>query len=52
MTAGRPPKYETPEEMQGIIDLYFLACRVHQEMILDNDKAEERLIGLTEIKSC
>lgn len=30
MPAGRPPKYNTPEEMQRIIDLYFLACRVHQ----------------------
>ena len=30
MPAGRPPKYETPEEMQRIITLYFLACRVHQ----------------------
>jgi hypothetical protein len=29
-TAGRPPKYETPEQMQRLIDLYFLACRVHQ----------------------
>lgn len=29
MTAGRPPKYSDPEEMQHIIDLYFLACRVH-----------------------
>lgn len=28
---GRPPKYKTPEEMQYIIDLYFLACRVHRE---------------------
>lgn len=28
---GRPPKYKTPEEMQRIIDLYFLACRVHRE---------------------
>jgi len=26
---GRPPMYETPEEMQSTIDLYFLACRVH-----------------------
>lgn len=26
---GRPPKYETPEEMQRIIDVYFLACRVN-----------------------
>ena len=27
MPAGRPPKYETPEEMQRLIDLYFIACR-------------------------
>lgn len=27
MPAGRPPKYETPEEMQRLIDLYFLACK-------------------------
>lgn len=27
---GRPPKYTSPEQMQAIIDLYFLACRVHQ----------------------
>lgn len=44
MPAGRPPKYETKEEMQEIIDLYFLACRVHQE-----DDAE-RLEGLSEEK--
>jgi len=25
-SVGRPPKYETPEEMQRIIDLYFIAC--------------------------
>jgi hypothetical protein len=31
MPAGRPPKYETKEEMQRIIDLYFLACRAHQD---------------------
>ena len=28
---GRPPKYKAPEEMQYIIDLYFLACRIHRE---------------------
>jgi hypothetical protein len=42
MPAGRPPKYKTKEEMQAIIDLYFLACRVHQE------ESEERLLGLLE----
>lgn len=30
MTAGRPPKFKTPEEMQRRIDLYFLACKIHQ----------------------
>lgn len=39
---GRPPKYEIAQEMQRIIDLYFLACRVHQE---DN---ADRLEGLDE----
>lgn len=28
MPAGRPPKYNNPEEMQRLIDLYFLACKV------------------------
>lgn len=27
---GRPPKYDTPEEMQAVITLYYLACRAHQ----------------------
>ena len=39
---GRPPLYKTPEEMQRVIDLYFLACRV-----LRTDD-EELLIGLEE----
>ena len=30
MPAGRPPKYKTPKEMQRIIDLYFLACKVNK----------------------
>jgi len=30
MPAGRPPKYKTPKEMQKVITLYFLACKVHQ----------------------
>lgn len=30
MSAGRPPKFNTTEEMQRVIDLYFLACKVHQ----------------------
>ena len=27
MPAGRPPKYTSPDEMQRLIDLYFLACK-------------------------
>jgi hypothetical protein len=27
---ARPVKYETPEEMQKLIDLYFLACKFKQ----------------------
>ena len=46
MPAGRPPKYETPEEMQRIIDLYFLACRVHQtgDVALMSDCSEDDLL--------
>lgn len=40
--AGRPVKYETPEEMQKLIDLYFLACKCHQQ---GND--EKLLMGLS-----
>ena len=29
-TVGRPPLYSTSEEMQRIIDLYYLACKSHQ----------------------
>ena len=40
---GRPPKYKTPEEMQRIIDLYFLACKCHQ-----NENEPEYLEGLSD----
>jgi len=39
---GRPPKYTDSEEMQHIIDLYFLACRIQRT---DN---EELLTGLSD----
>jgi len=42
MPAGRPPKYEKPEEMQRIIDLYFLACRAHQT---GDDDASVKLLS-------
>jgi hypothetical protein len=47
MPAGRPPKYKTPEEMQRIIDLYFMVCRAHQtdqEEKLDSLSPEEKQI--------
>ena len=31
MPAGRPPKYETPKEMQSIIDVYFLSCAANRD---------------------
>lgn len=49
MTMGRPPKYESPEEMQDLIDLYFLACRVHQtgdtDLMADCDENELLIIN-------
>lgn len=46
MAGGRPLKYSTPEAMQHAIDLYFLACKIHQEgekdyllELSDEDKA-------------
>lgn len=46
MPAGRPPKYSKPEDMQRIIDLYFLACRVHT--VKDDDEAIKLMTGLSE----
>jgi len=49
---GRPLKYETPEEMQRIIGLYFLACRVHQEddigRLDDLDEYDKEVVDLIE----
>lgn len=42
MPAGRPPKYKTPDDMQRVIDLYFIACRVHQT------EDESRLIDFSD----
>ena len=38
MTAGRPPLYKTPEEMQRIIDLYYFAIK-NREMGEDEIKS-------------
>ena len=46
---GRPPKYKTPEEMQKIVDLYFLACKVHQtgdaELLMDCEDNELLIVN-------
>jgi hypothetical protein len=49
---ARPPKYETPEEMQRIIDLYFLACKVSQtgNTKLLEDLPEEDLLIINDIE--
>lgn len=47
MSGGRPPKYTDPQVMQDLIDLYFLACKVHQTnepSLLEGLNDEELLI--------
>ena len=39
---ARPLQYQTPEQMQRIVDLYFLACKCHAE-----GNNPDTLIGLT-----
>jgi hypothetical protein len=45
MKVGRPPKYETPREMQTIIDLYFIACKINnlKNLDVDTDLLSEKL---------
>jgi hypothetical protein len=52
MPAGRPPKYKTPEEMQRIIDLYFLACKVRMTGNTDllEDLPEDDLLIVNDIE--
>lgn len=38
MERGRPPKYDNPEDMQRIIDLYFIACRRNRHNEANPDK--------------
>lgn len=42
MPAGRPPKYETKEEMQRIIDLYFIACKLNHLEQIDVDIEDKK----------
>ena len=40
---SRPPKYETPEEMQRVIDLYFETCRCNsqgEQMVIEDEDLE------------
>lgn len=44
---GRPPKYTDPDDMQRLIDLYFLACkanRIESETLLEGLSEEELFI--------
>jgi hypothetical protein len=52
MPAGRPPKYKTPEEMQRIIDLYFLACKATMTGDTDllEDLPEEDLLIVNDVE--
>lgn len=50
MPAGRPLQYETPEEMQKLIDLYFLACKFNKtgtESLLNTISPEDQEIVKT-----
>lgn len=51
MPGGRPRLYQSPEEMQRIIDLYFLACKVHQTENIEllSDCSEEDLLIINDI---
>lgn len=53
MSVGRPLQYKNKEEMQRLIDLYFLACKVHREpdkyMVLLDDLSDEDLLVINDI---
>jgi len=48
MPAGRPPLYETPEEMQSVIDLYFDACKINRIVSMDGGDKESLLSDYSE----
>jgi hypothetical protein len=43
MPAGRPLQYETPEEMQEIIDRYFDACLIRRKEMAGIELSEEEI---------
>ena len=49
---GRPPKYSKPEDMQVLIDLYFIACKVHQteDMAILEGLTDEELLIINDIE--
>jgi len=51
MPAGRPPKYNTPEEMQADIDLYFLVVKSNkaEDPTLLSNLSEEELNKISDI---
>ena len=52
---GRPPKYDSPEEMQRIIDIYFTACKINtggeEEILLEgwSEEDKEEIIQIEDI---
>lgn len=53
MPAGRPNLYETAEEMQRLIDLYFLTCKIHQkgdfELVPDDEESQLIISGIPDV---
>lgn len=48
---GRPPKYNNPEEMQRIIDLYYLACKINRDDIKPpSTLSDEDLLIIEEVE--
>lgn len=45
---GRPPKFETPEEMQAVIDAYFAECDPH---IVESQYVEKLKNGQYKVKT-
>ena len=52
MTAGRPPKYKTVQDMSRVIELYYLACKVHktEDLSLLDDLNDEDLLIVNDIE--
>ncbi len=52
MKVGRPLKYSTPEDLQRVVDLYFLACRAKKDESTEifNDLEDKDLLIINKIE--